>query len=305
MPCPTLFFFNEQDADSLEATFTPGVVTHLSLLKAGLSMGLRDLSDTRAGVVRQLNEARVPVTAWLLLPRDEGYFATHDNVEAIEGAYSRMVQWANDHRLSVAGIGLDFEPDIRELEKLMARPGLTSARWLLRRGRGARVESARQRYQQLVERARLDGFAVETYQFPFIVDDRRASSDFWQRTVGALALENDREVAMVYTSLLGAAGPGLLEHWAPHCRAIGVGSTGGGIDAFPKLSWAELERDLVVASRHARELFIFSLEGCVAQGMLEQIACVQWERAVTRGPASQRLVSVAASGMIGALARWF
>ena len=84
------------------------------------------------------------------------------------------------------------------------------------------------------------GLSRRDYQFPVIVDDRREASQFWQRTMGALALDADREVAMVYTSLLGMAGPGLLEHWAPHCRAIAVGSTGGGIDPFPKLSWAEL-----------------------------------------------------------------
>ncbi len=305
MPRPSLFFFNEQDSDSLAATFSPVVITQLARLNAGVAMGLRDLSAARAEVVRQLNAANVPVTAWLLLSRDEGYFATHTNVEAVERAYARLLEWAREHQLHLTGLGLDFEPDLRELDELMARPGLTLARWLLRRGRGPVVEQARVSYQRLVERARGDGLRVETYQFPVIVDDRRAASQFWQRTMGALALEADREVAMVYTSLLGAAGPGLLEHWAPHCRAIAVGSTGGGIDPFPKLSWAELERDLVVAARHAREVFIFSLDGCVEQGLLERLDSVEWERTVIRGPASQRMLASGAARMIGALARWF
>jgi len=277
MPRPALFFFNEQDSESLGATFSPVVVNQLSLLNAGVAMGLRDLGDARAAVVRQLNEARVPVTAWLLLSRDEGYFATHTNVDAIELAYARLLEWARDQRLHITGLGLDFEPDIRELDQLMARPATTLARWLVRRGRGPLVEQARSRYQRLVERARGEGFTVETYQFPVIVDDRRAASQFWQRTMGALALDADREVAMVYTSLLGVAGRGLLEHWAPQCRAIAVGSTGGGVDPFPKLTWPELERDLVVASRHASEVFIFSLEGCVEQGFLDRLHSVEWE----------------------------
>lgn len=305
MPRPALFFFNEQDSDSLAATFSPVVITQLSLLNAGVAMGLRDLSAARAEVVRQLNAANVPVTAWLLLSRDEGYFATHTNVDAVEATYARLLEWARHHRLHLTGLGLDFEPDLRELDALMARPALTLARWLLRRGRGPIVEEARARYQRLVERARGDGLRVETYQFPVIVDDRRAASQFWQRTMGALALEADREVAMVYTSLLGAAGPGLLEHWAPHCRAIAVGSTGGGIDPFPKLSWAELERDLVVAGRHAREVFIFSLEGCVEQGLLERLASVEWERTIIPGPTSHRLLAAGAARVIGTLARWF
>jgi hypothetical protein len=305
MPRPALFFFNEQDSDSLVATFSPDVITQLSLLNAGVAMGLRDLTAARAEVVRQLNDAHVPVTAWLLLPRDEGYFATHTNVEAVERAYARLVEWARAHHLRITGLGLDFEPDIRQLDELMARPTLTLARWLLRRGRGPLVEQARTRYQRLIERARGEGFRVETYQLPVIVDDRRAASQFWQRTMGALALDSDREVAMVYTSLLGMAGPGLLEHWAPHCHAIAVGSTGGGIDPFPKLSWAELERDLVVAARHAREVFIFSLEGCVEQGVLQRLASVEWELSVSRGSPSQRMLAAGAAQVIGALARWF
>lgn len=305
MPRPALFFFNEQDSEALGATFSPVVLNQLSLLNAGVSMGLRDLTDARAAVVRQLNEAGVPVTAWLLLARDEGYFATHTNVDAIERAYARLVEWARDQRLRLSGLGLDFEPDIRDLDRLMQSPARTLASWLVRRGRGALVDQARVSYQRLVERARRDGFFVETYQFPVIVDDRRAASQFWQRTMGALALDADREVAMVYTSLLGVAGPGLLEHWAPHCRAIALGSTGGGIDPFPKLTWPELERDLVVASRHAREVFIFSLEGCVEQGLLKRLLSVEWDRHVIPGPASHRLFSASAARLLGGLARWF
>ena len=51
--------------------------------------------------------------------------------------------------------------------------------------------------------AKADGFTVETYQFPTIVDDRQRGSRFWQATLGALDVTADREVVMLYTSLLG------------------------------------------------------------------------------------------------------
>ena len=38
-----------------------------------VSMGLLDLSPRRAAVVRRLNQSGIPLIAWQLLPRDEGY----------------------------------------------------------------------------------------------------------------------------------------------------------------------------------------------------------------------------------------
>ncbi len=303
MPRPALFFFNEQDGPHLAETFGPTTLTQLRVLRAGVAMGLRDLSDERAQVVRALNDAGVPVTGWLLLPRDEGYFATHTNADRVEAAYERFLAWTRAKALRFGGIGLDFEPDIRDLDRLMEKPGRTLARWLLRRGRGARVADALVRYRALVARVKADGFTVETYQFPTIVDDRQRGSRFWQGTLGALDVAADREVVMLYTSLLGLVGPSLLAGYAPHCRSVGVGSTGGGIDPFPKLGWSELERDLVVAARSASELFVFSLEGCLAQGFLPRLATVEWERPVVDPPPSVRFAGRAARFLIQQLSR--
>lgn len=304
MPRPSLFFFNEQDSPELAATFTRVVLEQLGALRAGVVMGMRDLSDERAVVVRRLNEAQVPVTAWVLLPREEGYFATHTNAAQVEAAVDRLLGWRARHALHLDGVGLDFEPDVRELDELMAKPARTLGRWLVRRGRDPLVLEAQRRYQALVGRLRAEALRVETYQFPMVVDDRLGRSRFWQRTLGALALEADREVVMLYTSLMGAAGPGLLASYAPHCRAIAVGSTGGGIDPFPKLTWHELERDLVVAARHAPEVFIFSLEGCVLQGVTARLLDVEWDRPVVETSPSLRLLSSAVATSLRAMARW-
>lgn len=304
MPRPSsLVFFNEQDSPELAGTFTPEVLQHLAALEAGVAMGMRDLTDTRAATIRALEEARVPVTAWVLLPRDEGYFATHDNAPSVEAACERLLEWRADHHLSFSRIGLDFEPDLRELDALMVKPLRTVGRWMFRRGRVPVLEAAARRYQALIDRLRGERLNVETYQFPFVVDDRRFSSRFWQRTLGALALDADREVVMLYSSLL-PAGHGMLSHYAPHCRAIAVGSTGGGIDPLPKLSWAELERDLLTAASHAPEVFVFSLEGCVAQRVLGRFASLDWNRGA---PASfaQRVGGRSVITLAGAFARWF
>ena len=71
---------------------------------------------------------------------------------------------------------------------------------------------------------------------------------------------------MLYSSYLGSAGARVYFAEAP-CIALGV--TGGGVnaanpDAMSRfLTWEGLERDLRAAAVHARDLYVFSLEGCV------------------------------------------
>lgn len=301
VPRPRLIFFNEQPSEALGATFRPTVLTQLGVLRAGVAMALLDLTDERAAVVTRLEAAGVPVHGWLLVPRDEGYFATHHNAPRVEQAFDAFCDWRARHRLEVATVGLDFEPDVRELDALMAAPGRTLARWFTSRERGRSLEAALTAYRALVRRMQARGFTVETYQFPFVVDDRLAGSRFWQRTLGVLDVEADRQVLMLYTSLMGALGPGLLEAYAPHARAIGVGSTGGGIDPFPKLSFLELERDLVVASRHAPEVYVFSLEGLMQQAATDALISINWDRPVVRS-FRHRAVAKAAARVLRGLA---
>jgi hypothetical protein len=54
-------------------------VADLQNLKAGVSLALMDLSAERAAVVHRLNAAGIPVTAWLALPADQGYYFNAGN----------------------------------------------------------------------------------------------------------------------------------------------------------------------------------------------------------------------------------
>jgi hypothetical protein len=42
------------------------------------------------------------------------------------------------------------------------------------------------------------------------------------------------------------------------------------------LSWDELARDLRLARRHTDDIWIYSLEGCAAQGMLGRLEALDW-----------------------------
>lgn len=90
---------------------------------------------------------------------------------------------------------------------------------------------------------------------------------------------------MLYTSIFGSIGPGILWAYAPEAEAIGVGSTGGGPDIpghpeVPALSWETFSRDLRLARQWCDNLLIHSLEGCVRQGFLTRLRSFDWEEPV-------------------------
>jgi hypothetical protein len=126
---------------------------------------------------------------------------------------------------------------------------------------------------------RAESWRVESYQFPSIADDRQAGSRLLQRAFGMMDLAVDREVWMLYSSILPPRGPGWLCSYGPQAQAIAVGSTGGGIDSLPKLGWDELRRDLLLARRWVENVYVFSLEGCVEQRLLPRIASIDWTQA--------------------------
>jgi hypothetical protein len=293
---PHLRFFTELDGSELPSLFTPDVVAALHRLEAGVTMGLTDLSATRAQVIRQLNGEGIPVGAWVLLPREAGYFAHADNAALVGARCEEILRFADAGQLTFEALGLDFEPALHELEALLRRPLSTLWMWKRRAADHARLARARGQYRALIARLRGRGLRVESYQFPTLLDDRAGQRTFWQRFAGAMDVEVDREVLMLYSSLFS---PALLESFGPEARAIGIGSTGGGVDPLPKLGWSRFERDLRLASGWCDDVSIFSLEGCVEQGFLPRLLDFDWAAPAPRSP--PRHVLSLARRLLGAL----
>jgi hypothetical protein len=278
---PRLTFACELDPARLAALVAgPAVIDDLLALGARVALMCSDFSDERAGVVRRLNTAGVPVVGIPLLPLAEGYYFTADNTEAAAECYRQWSAWTRQHGLVWDGVGLDIEPDARFYLQIMHGAwGLVPmlAPRLLDRARPARSRAA---YQELVARIRADGWQVENYQFPLIADERQAGSDLLQR-LALVDVATDREVWMLYSSFMRALGPGLIWAYGPEAAAIGVGTTGGGPDIpgspqMPALSWQELARDLRLARHFCDHILIHSLEGCVWQGFLPRLRSFEW-----------------------------
>lgn len=278
---PRLTFFCELAADELNDLFAMEEVTKtLKQLRAAISLGILDFDTRRADLVKKLNLLGIPVTAWLLLPGEQGYWFSLDNAALAIERYDGFRTWTEQNGLHWDAIGLDIEPDIREVRNW------ASSRWkmvptvLLRLLQARRLRQSRLLYHRLVEKMRKDGYAVESYIFPILVDERKAWSTLLQKGLGVVDIPTDREVLMLYSSFIRPNGPGALWSYGPEAEAIAVGSTGGGVDVgvngMAPLDWNELARDLVHAWYWSNNIYVFSLEGCVRQGYLDKILTLDW-----------------------------
>jgi hypothetical protein len=297
---PTLTFACELDAARLTELFAnASVIDDLKALGARVTIMVSDLSAERAGVVRQLNQAGIPLVGIPLFPVEEGYYFTVDNAPRAAQRYQQWRQWTGEHGLVWEQVGLDLEPEAQFYLQLMANPWALVPRLLQRLRDRGRVTRARAAYVALVDQIHADGWPVENYQFPFIADERRARSTLLQRLMGLVDVGTDREVWMQYTSFVGPLGPGILWSYGPESEAIAVGTTGGGPDVpghpqFTPLSWEELTRDLRLARRWTDQLYVHSLEGCVWNGYLTRLRSMDWT------PASIPPETAAVAGLLRA-----
>lgn len=286
---PRLTFACELPSAKLEALLADSaVLSSLGRLGARVALALEDLSDERAEAVRRLKEAGIPVVAWLLLPREDGYFFTLDNGPAAHRRYREFRAWGNEHGLDWDAVAFDLEPALEDMRRAFepgARLGLVRDA-VARAGDAERLRAGSRAYAELIDRIHGDGLAVEAFVFPFLVDDRRAGSSLIHRVMSAPQLRPDREFLMLYTSFIASPGPAVLESYGPDAPAIAVGSTGGGVDAGGEgagealartLGWQELARDLRIARRFSDEIAIFSLEGCARRGMLDRLESFDWD----------------------------
>jgi len=282
MQPPTLSFACELDAPRLTALFDdPSVLADLQALQARVVLMLSDYSADRARVVGMLNGAGIPVVGVPLLPDDQGYYFTPDNVPQARASYTRFTEWTKEQGLRWDGVGLDIEPDVAVYQQIMANPWGLVRLLAPRLTDTARPARAWADYAALVERIHADGWPVENYQFPPLADERRVGSTLLQRVLGLVDLPTDREVFMNYTSFMRGIGPGLLWSYGPEAAAIAVGTTGGGPDVpghpqMPSQSWEEFARDLRLARHFTEQVYVHSLEGCVGQGFLGRLRTFDW-----------------------------
>ncbi|MGB8643950.1 MAG: hypothetical protein WCF84_01830 [Anaerolineae bacterium] len=276
-----LTFYCELDTPALTALLSDSsIVQELGALHAGVSLALQDFSAERAAAVQQLNRAGIPMIAWLLVPQAQGYFSHIGNAPESTARYQEFRSWTQTYGLQWEAVGLDIEPPLDELRQMTREPLPVLRLWASRLFDNERVLQGLNGYRELARRIRADGYRVESYQIPMIVDERQLGSTFLHHFMSLVDVPVDREVLMLYSSLIPPHGPGPLLIYGASAGAIAIGSTGGGIDEQPKLAWEEFCRDLRIARRLNDDIYVFSLEGCVQQGFLSRIKTINWDERV-------------------------
>jgi hypothetical protein len=185
------------------------------------------------------------VVACLLLDQDDGLFLHADNAARAAERYGEWQAWTVEHGLGWDGVSLDIEPDIRVFRQVMEdRGGLP--RMLLPRLRDAeRPRRAHAAYTALVDRIRADGWRVESYQFPFVADERRAGSTCCNGCSGWWISPPTVTSGCSTPPSCARWVPAMLWSYGPEATAVALGTTGGGADdpgapVLPTLGWEEL-----------------------------------------------------------------
>ncbi len=271
---PQLSFFNEQEGEALKELFSDTtLIPYLQELQAEIRMGMLDLSPERAEVVRTLNEAGIPVVAWLLLPKEQGYWFHSGNASDAFQRYEEVKQWAEKEGLQWSGIGIDLELDFKDIDLFK------NNKWKLFRKMISRLYDkegflqGKKAYQQLIETIRMDGFTIESYYVPVIRYESENGRTALQQVSQFMDISTDKDIPMLYTSFIGNP-YGTLKVLAidEGLPSLAIGSTGGGIDpSLPSMSWEDLAYDLRLAALTADEIHIFCLEASVEKGFLPHL----------------------------------
>jgi hypothetical protein len=300
---PQLFFFTKlaPGASLLETIRSPGALEALRACGAGVAIALTDLDAEQVAVARLLTEWGIPLVAWLCLPIEEGFALNLANYPHAAARYQAMRAWIREHDLQFRAIGLAIEPpeppaDETDWSTWRAVRDFARGLWLARDN--ALYPAARAAYYDLMTTMHHDGYEVHTYQLPFVADDRRAGATLMQRALDILDLPADVDVLLCNSHVpidwldhdLGGA---LIASYGPVADAIGIGAVDLSEPSEQELPWSALRRDLLLAAQHTETIYIASLEYCVRNRLLTQIANLRWNTPAQARPARRMLVGLA------------
>ena len=284
---PNLSFFNEQDGKALKKLFAdPTLIPTLQRIKSEVRMGILDFSPERVEVVKQLNAAGIPVVAWLLLPKEKGYWFHGRNAKNAFARYEEIKNWADKSGLKFSGIGIDLELDFNDIDLAKNHKIELLGKIIRRMYDNEGFAKSKKDYESLVNLIRKDGYKVESYYVPLIKEETKDGRSSIQQVSGFLDLTTDKDIPMLYTSFMGNA-YGMIERMAVEekLKFVALGSTGGGIDPTLKsMTWDDLAYDLRHVAGTAQEIHIFSLEGAVEKGFLPKLIDFDYSVPIKKAP---------------------
>lgn len=280
----------EHGVPAMQALFAdPGVIASLKNLQAQVAIPIADFSPERAAAVHHLNAEGIPAIAWIELDRSDGIYLNADTTSQAAARVDEFENWTNVNGLQWAAVGLDIEPNFGEFTEFKSHRWRMLTTLLRRSVNNSRMARARSSYAALISGLQTRGFAVQTYQMPYLPAERSVHSTVLDRLLGTVDVRGNIEYLMLYTSFARQVGAGVIWSLGRDAQAITVGVTDGdtpaGTGAGP-LDWNEFSRDLIVASHYTNQVGIYDLEGCVRQGFLPRLEAMDWSQSVVLPAAS-------------------
>lgn len=277
---PIVTYIYNMPSHTMAEFWRDEVYTHLSIHQMRICMAIRDTSDIRAEIVRQLNRRRIPVVAWIV---PEEHASTHDyrmhDAEEFNTRYQHIHGWSISQGLRWDAIGIDIEPDIRDTVRFGDDPKVDYQTLIQRFGERWHIDEATTQYQAIMARIHADGYQSESYEVPFVRDDRVSQSTVARRLLGLPNVAAQHTVVRLCSSTARPYGPGLIATYAPEYAAAIIGNVDDGNDTNHPLSLAELLRDVAhVAACGVKHIYITEMAHIFASGWHEHIAQPTWLR---------------------------
>lgn len=251
-------------------------------LNTSIVIGTVDLSKERAWLVQQLNALDIPVTVWLLLAKEDGYWMNLDNYEQAAARYNLVKQWIQQNNLSVMSIGFDIELDMQNVIEFKNHSYLLLLESVVKRFGEERLQKGRAAIQKLAKQVKDDGYLLQTYVLPIIYDERIANSTFIQRLLGTVDLVDyvDVEAPMLYSTMF-PYGLGIVASYGKCSINPVVGSTGGAGSAFGGRffhNFTQFSNDFLylLHTQEVVNLGVYSWEGAIDHHLLSPLLDVDW-----------------------------
>lgn len=267
--------FNELFADS-------ALINQLVKMKASVRVGLHDFSPERTLTIQKLNQAGIPIVAWLLLPEEDGYWFNMYNGAKAEKRYADFKTWTAENQLKWEGIGIDLEPDMNDIKLAITHRWKFAWKAYKRLYDNQSLKDGKAIYERLIATMKADGYTVESYLIPFIYEERVKNTTSAQKLMGIIDIKTDIEIPMLYTSAMN--NPAIIPIYHQGQMPVALGSTGGGVVIegieMKAINWDNLERDIRIASQFTNEIHIFCLETSVQQNFLTKIESIDFNQKV-------------------------
>jgi hypothetical protein len=168
---------------------------YLSDNNFGVTIAMTRLDDKTAKTIKYLNKKKVPVTAWIVLEDEQGYWTNKTTIDETIEKTEAVRKWAKEKHLKFKAIGFDMEKPI-QLKSALVQRNLKNfiKEYIKYRKQGTSVKIARKELSEYVEKLKGEKIQTEAY-----VNQR-----FVRMFLGEMSIKRnvDEYVEMDYASFL-------------------------------------------------------------------------------------------------------